>query len=617
MSRLAHSLPLAAALATASTLLVPAAPAAAAALPWRVAEEAVLYDGSARVTGAAVHFADGAPRVALMTVGNASPAMRLAVRDADGAWRVLPMPVAYLGSGTPEIAAVTPVRRPGDPWFSLAFDGRAFGDATELPAPPQGATQILPGVGPLRAVVYDADHGYRLATLGGGRSWRSVPIGSANAGPPTVLAHGDSVWAVVLEGLSLRARALTGSGGLRLSDVASFKAALDPRGRPSLVTVSGDAHTLTLVDGAHGFKKATLRLPRDVTAPQRSCLDAPCRVVTHDGQLEDVLALEGGAAAVYTLSTTVAQQKCEPFRGMMHPCDPAGPINTCPEPPEFTCTAPGVETRDPRLAWIAGGAVRDASLAPLLGWEVGPAKRDAVGDFAYRVLAATADATGAVHLVVRDRVERGSRVRWLRLVPAAAAPPTRRNAGSATPWTSTFDVVPQSDVQLALVGLNREEAAGTPRFGADGVETGGEGLGVLWSADLDGLDPRRAAVVTVDVTLPAEPLCGTPGLQLFHGDRGAAVHLAADGVTLVDRYKGTVVTLPKALNGRHRLVLQVGESGARVFVDDEPLASLELMRSAGPMANERLWIGQIARCVSPGAPLTWHRIAVGQGALAP
>jgi|GEM_PF-2605756 len=606
-------------LLAAATLL--AGRAGAATVPWHIAEEATLYDGTARIVDATVAFAGGdAPSVALMVMTNADFGLRVAIRGDGRAWSVLPAPNGILFSDGGRVSvAVPPLNAAKRAAWDVAVLGQGgFEDPKALPLPAIGARPALPYGERPRAVVMDANGDYSLATLVGDR-WRERRIASPNGFPPTVhVAPNGDAWVFVIDADNrLRVSRPGARATLTLAGVANFETGFDRKGRPVVAALQSSGRELTLVDGRR--RRGGLTLPKDVTvADEKRCLTAPCRVVTHSATLDAALPLgDDGVAVLYTRVTTEAQRTCEPFTGFMHPCDPAGPVNTCPKRPEYTCRDAAVARLDPRVAWLAGGRVKDASLARLLGWDAdAEVARDTVGERGQRVLGAAADTAGDLHLVVVETSGRASRVRWLRLTRDDDAP-TPPLVGSVTPWDSALDVVPQRDIELGFAGLRRLDDVGELRAVADGGETGGEGLGVLWGADLDGLDAKRAAVVTAELTLTEGELCGYPGIELFHGDRGAAIYLTPKGLSLVDRFKLTKTEIPVSLVGRHRVALQVGASGARAFVDGAQVGEMSLSSSVGPNANEHARVGHTNRCSAPGAPIIWHRIAIGAGAVAP
>ncbi|MCA9555983.1 MAG: hypothetical protein KC933_38515, partial [Myxococcales bacterium] len=443
-------------------------------------------------------------------------------------------------------------------------------------------------------------------------AWKRTRVASGS--PPVVRTSARGAWVFTLEGTTVLGRALTGSGRLRVRDAIAFEAALDPRGRPAVATLGARTNAITLVDGA---RRGALRLPPDVHAAPEACLKAPCEVVAHTAELDAVVATARGAAALYTQATTTGAQTCRPFDGPWHPCDPAGPRNTCPSRPKYSCSAKEEVARDPRVAWLARGALRHASLAPLLGWSQADLRSSDAWQVMGAVLGAAADPQGNLHLVVREPASRGAAVRWLRLVPADT-PVGERTVADVAPWSSAFDVVPTSEDALAFAGVARQHWVGAVRFGPEGAEASGG----QWSAALDGLDPEQAAQATVELTFPAapdpsSPVCGAPAIQLFHQGRGAAVYLEAAGMTLVDRYAEASQRLSVPLAGRHRLELRVGRAAAEARVDGASVGRVTFSGPARSVANERLWVGHTSLCMTPSPPLVWHRLAVTSTAAAP
>ncbi|TNF33225.1 MAG: hypothetical protein EP329_08565 [Deltaproteobacteria bacterium] len=381
-------------------LAPPSVSAASAYTYWRPVEEAVLYDGPARVVAATVAFGHlNDPRVALTVLADEAPQMRVAVRDREsGSWRVLPVPNGQLVRGWPDVSWVVPADRVLSAWTRAPLGPDGFGPPERIGRSSARMTPVLPGGRRAMGVLRDPSGKHLL--YGDGHDG-AVELARGPAILEAVLGDDDATWAIVRKGDVVRGKKVPGPYRFAVPDVAAFEVALGHGGEVAFAALTTYG-TLQLLDPARGYERLPNVFGSYVAPPDPRCVEAPCERAQRSAELEDVMVLKKKhAALVWTLTSTRTQRRCVPSEATEG---------------GLACTEEGLgTTRDPRIWWTADVASGRESLAPALGWELAPPVQDADGDYPQQVLAASADFNGDVHLVVREKVGGGSRVRWLRL----------------------------------------------------------------------------------------------------------------------------------------------------------------------------------------------------------
>ena len=519
---------------------------AAAAPALHVEEDSVVWSSPASPPLATLLLdAAGAPRISLYNVGGYTT-QALLVPEGD-AWRELPVPRGRVMEGTEDVVVLRMAQEgavtPG--WLALQDGAWVASDGPLPDGDSVGAVGLSPD-GALTVVQRRENILYQSIYK---KSWRHRRVDDgANYGR----VEGGRVWWLASDGL--RGPSPRVWGGLNRAEARTF--GFDAASRPALAVVSGD--TLTV---EHAGGTARLALPGDsVPAPER-CLDHPCAVTHNDVWLRarrGVVAWQGGLLVPYSQRTETGEMTCRPFEGDLHPCDPAGLINTCPDPPRWSCDTPTELAEELRAAWVRGSAVQDLPLGELLGSTTGAAPA---------VFDQRAGPDGRLHLLVG---ESGGGTAWLvryvRLGPAAGDRVSR--PVRAAPGVS-LDAL--DELSLGVAGfattLNSAAAGRSPAF-EDGVAvTGGAHGPGWWSRDLSAVPTDAPVTLTVGFEVHGDEGCGGPVARMVRGGAGVEVSWLADGLSLRPLQRDLPVRLPPLGPGAHTLALSVDAAGVRVSVD--------------------------------------------------
>lgn len=542
----------------------------------RVAADVVISEGGA-AAGQILLSASGEPRLALYDTNIGHTPMIL-VPSAEG-WVERPVPRGVVAEGPEDLVLLA------EPQASAS--GRrllANGKWTGIPgsALPTGATGPAAVDGAGRATVF----GYDGA---GAALWREAADGawSAQALPVerlwSTFAQGGELWRITGKGI-LGPRTLRRS----LENIEGVPAGtLDSRGQPALVWTEGGR---ILVQHSGGL--ASLDLPKDISPTAERCVSAPCESVLNFATA-GIAGLHGTLAVPYVRGAIVQQTQCRPYDGPYSVCTPAGPFDTCPDPPQWTCEGPETRTHELRLATVDGGKVEDRALGQELHLGNGPLELwDVAGD-----------TKGRLHLLFRTEAA----IRYALLSPEASPVEIPTLRVPAPPVV--LDTLDETTLGLAgfATGLSAWAGDRAPGFAKGEAHTGGEHGPGWWTAGLSSTPGGRTVALDLQLEVEAVEPCGRPALQLVRGGQALTATLTPEGIELQAPGGATeTVPLPQLPT---RLRLELGPNGGAVSVDDRLL-----MRTGGidaAISGGYARFGDTHRCGAGGGATTrtrWQKV---------
>jgi len=280
--------------------------------------------------------------------------------------------------------------------------------------------------------------------------------------------------------------------------------------------------------------------PEPVDSEQ--CMTTPCESVWDTTQLTgDIIALDGWIGVPYKTSHSTQELSCreEP----PHPCDPAGPINTCPTEPNIRCTGPIDVVSSAGIAWVKGSHIESQVFA-VPGVEVA---------------SATVDAQGRVHVVGPSDLG----LRYLRLGSDEESVPARA-VRLDPPGAVTLERHGMTHSGFIFQDRFQDARAPTPLWAQGSIQTGGEHGDGYWIAANPWLGDRSMAL---EVDVEVEPLaggCGDPWVGLRHLGREFGV-LFSDPIQIFAN--GEVLDTGLGAKGKHTVRVEVDSGEARVEVD--------------------------------------------------
>lgn len=530
---------------------------------------------------------DGAPRIALTHVGSVSWSALL-VPSGD-VWQELPMPSGRVMQG-PDDVRVLRLAQDGEltpGWLALR-DGAWI--AEDGPAAPGDA------VGPL-----GLDRSGRLvgAVMVGSEA-HLLRGGEIGAKTTTEALYGriigGALWwtdATGLRGPKPIARA-------RLQSAEGVAYGLDSGGQPVLAVMDGGGLTVL-----RAGTSARLSLARGTAFHEESCVHAPCDVTRYQRTVNGragIAAWSGGLIVPYAEHVERQQLTCGPFTGQMHPCDPVGRVNTCPDPPQWTCEGPTRTSDDLRAAFVQGTTISDLPL--------GEALRG--GQLSIVDMMPTAD--GRLHLIVAEsRRGTASKLRYVRLGPAEL--PTVRRAIRAAPGV---DLDRLEEATLALSGFVTGYLKGgglSPAFEDGAVITGGAHGPGWWARELDSVAPSAPVSLEVRLETTGSAACTRPELRLYHNGAMAQLAWAEDGLHLSDVASGDTLQVPDPGPGPHVLGLHSEGGRTRLTLDGREVGAV---RVGASYSVELAAFGSYGSCpAGPPPEIRWEGLRLTIGAPAP
>ncbi|MCB9746594.1 MAG: hypothetical protein H6741_10060 [Alphaproteobacteria bacterium] len=360
-----------------------------------------------------------------------------------------------------------------------------------------------------------------------------------------------------------------------------------PEGQPVFVALD-EGRLRTWFAG----ESLTLPLERSVMPALEGCVSERCtQVVVHYATPRDGrFAFDANGPVVPLLQTTrTSELLCRALPP--HPCDPVGPINTCPTEPEYQCEGPTeTETALLLLRRRAGE------------WQLDPLELPAPP---LRVLDSGL-IDEELQLLVETGVEGAARsLSLVRVDARGPARPVRFPEAAAAPMT--LDA-------LTTAGFVPGQGANTyqpwPEWSEAGLRTGGEAHGPGW-VEL-GLPRREGPVrLTAEAELgPWSQSCGQPELFLRLGGEVLRLYLGGEALILEDAMRAERVPIEAPAQGAHAWSLLRDEEAWAVEVDGAEV----YRRPAPPLTpGDGLFaLGQRSSCgIPPGPEVLWTAISVG------
>lgn len=517
-------------------------------------------------------------RTAIAFHPGTTPRGALVLLPDEAAWTTVPAPGVVLIAAPDGLRALTPWPDPILGGRSWRLEGERFIALDPLPEPPQsyGVQAARVGAdGQVEAWVSAQGALAHLTTQG--ERWTSESLGNTVAW--------DDEGAVYLQDVSH----VQGRRRWRIPKVVegsqlSFDES--PGGAPLFVAVEEGRVRVWYGGEAH-----TEPTPASRTIDATACTTSPCeqveviQAVPWSGRL----AFDGEDPVIPIVrDTRVSSLTCRPMP--MHPCDPAGPINTCPTEPSYDCSGPVEQTHELLLLRRRGGAW-SAEPVPL---EVDP----------LRVLDARVEG-GEVQVLLETGVPAQARSLSLLRLGAEGEPRQVRTPGSAAAQPLSLDA-------MVTAGFVPNEGSSTympaPAWEEGALRTGGEALGVGW---VDLTLPASEAGVRMEVHAEVEAwpqACGTP--ELLVRDRRGLERLLLSGEALILESDGKQAPIEAPAHGVHAWALSLDAEAVVVEVDGE-----EVHRRARPTAAPGplyLSFGQRTTCGSPVGPeALWTGVSVG------
>lgn len=457
-----------------------------------------------------------------------------------GTWTVLPTPGGTLVSADDGIWAVTAWDAPLRAGRVWQLDGTSW---QPRPTLPDGT-----GVGGVQAVRVDAGGVAVWAHRSGTLVERRVRDGVwRDRTHPNTTAWDD-------EGtVYLRTRATVHGRRRHAVPQVTADAPLvfdeDAAGRPLFVAADDGRLRVWFAGAAH-----TEAVPASERVDRSVCPETPRTevVVVHQLPTDGRLAFGPREAVVpWVQSTQTLQTRC--VERPPHPCDPAGPVDTCPRGPIYDFPpVRGSESWTRELKVLRGHGDQ---------WE---AVSIEVPFQPVRVLDTRVEG-GETWLLVEGGTDRGTRTLYhVRL--GSSGPPAE------VVWPVQIDVEPLALDQVLAAGLSPGLGSSTTAppasWSEGGLETGGARRGAAW---IDLVGPRTDDPLTLTVRAEVSPWgtdCGQPEIRLWRGTEAHSLLLGGPSALLVASPTDPPLSLDAPGHGSHAWTLSLSEDGLVVAVDD-------------------------------------------------